>query len=320
VGAHHPGARGVTEATATPAGARLRLPPLVSAMRPYQWPKNVIVFAALVFSAGDAWEPSDLDSLWPLLWRTVALFALWSMVASATYLVNDVRDRENDRLHPRKARRAIASGQVGVPLAIGTAAVVTAVALPLTFMVDTTAAWILAGYAVVMVAYSFGLKTVAILDVIVLTGGVVARAAAGATAIDVEISPWLYVCSSFAALFFSVSKRWAEYRQLGPEAARHRPALAGYSGDILSQMLTITAGGALLSYALYTIESSRVPTDGSMALTLPFVAFGLFRYLLLLNGERRTEAPDRILLTDPQLIVAGIGFVVTALVVLVAAD
>ena len=105
--------------------------------------------------------------------------------------------------------------------------------------------------------------------------------------------------SSFAALFFATSKRWAEYRQLGDEAARHRPALAGYSGEVLGQMLTITAGGALLSYALYTIESARVPTDGSMALTLPFVAFGLFRYLLLLNGERRTEAPDRILFTDP---------------------
>ena len=164
-----------------------------------------------------------------------------------------------------------------------------------------------------MTAYSFGLKRVAILDVIVLTGGVVARAVAAQPHIDVEISPWLYVCSSFAALFFATSKRWAEYRQLGAEAARHRPALAGYSGDVLAQMLTITAGGALLSYALYTIESDRVPTDGSMALTLPFVAFGLFRYLLLLNGDRSTDAPDRILFTDPPIVVAVVGFVVTAL-------
>lgn len=304
------------ETAAARSSDRLRLPALLVAMRPYQWPKNVIVFAALVFSAGDAWKPSELDTFWPLLWRTVALFGLWSMVASATYLVNDVRDREIDRLHPRKARRPIASGQVSVGLALAAAGVLTAVALPLTFLVDTTAAWVLAGYAAMMVAYSFGLKSVAILDIIILTGGVVARAAAGATAIDVEISPWLYVCSSFAALFFATSKRWAEYRQLGSDAARHRPALAGYSGDILSQMLTITAAGALLSYALYTIESARVPTDGSMALTLPFVAFGLFRYLLLLNGDRRTDAPDRILFTDPQLLVAVAGFVGVALVVL----
>lgn len=306
----------MSEASAVAAASRMRIPPLVVAMRPYQWPKNVIVFAALVFTTGDAWDPGQLDTLWPLLWRTAALFALWSMAASATYLVNDVRDRENDRLHPRKARRPIASGEVSAGLAIGAATVLTAIALPLTFLLDTTAAFILAGYSALMIAYSFGLKTVAILDIIILTGGVVARAAAGATAIDVDISPWLYVCSSFAALFFATSKRWAEYRQLGPEAARHRPALEGYSGDVLGQMLTITAGGALLSYALYTIESARVPTNGSMALTLPFVAFGLFRYLLLLNGERKTDAPDRILFTDPQLLLAVAGFVVTALAVL----
>ena len=121
----------MTEAATVAAEPRLRLPPLVVAMRPYQWPKNVIVFAALVFSAGDAWRPGDLDTLWPLLWRSAALFGLWSLVASATYLVNDVRDREADRLHPRKARRPIASGELGVPVAIA-AVVITAVALPLT--------------------------------------------------------------------------------------------------------------------------------------------------------------------------------------------
>lgn len=287
-------------------------------MRPYQWPKNVILFAALVFSAGDAWKPSDLEEFWPLLGRTAALFGLWCMVSSATYLINDVRDRENDRLHPRKARRPIASGELGVTTALVVAAVLTVVAMPLTFMVDRTAAAILAGYAVMMVLYSFGLKTVAILDIIILTGGVVARAAAGATAIDVHISPWLYVCSSFAALFFATSKRWAEFRQLGAEAARHRPALAGYSGELLSQLLNITAAGALLSYALYTIESERVPSNGAMALTIPFVAFGLFRYLLLLNGDRRTDAPDRIVFSDPQIVLAVFGFVATALVVLIA--
>lgn len=307
----------MTEATAVP-GSRLRLPAIIVAMRPYQWPKNVILFAALVFSAGDAWQASDLDTLWPLLWRTAALFGLWSMVASATYLVNDVRDRENDRLHPRKAKRPIASGELGVTTALVVAGLLAAVALPLTFALDTTASAILAGYAIVMVLYSYGLKTVAILDIIILTGGVVARAAAGATAIDVEISPWLYVCSSFAALFFSTSKRWAEYRQLGPDAARHRPSLAGYSGELLGQLLTITAAGALLSYALYTIESEHVPSDGAMALTIPFVAFGLFRYLLLLNGDRRTEAPDRIVFTDPQIVLAVAGFVTTALIVLIA--
>lgn len=307
----------MTEAATVAAGSRLRLPPLVNAMRPYQWPKNVIVFAALVFSAGDAWRPGDADTWWPLLWRTAALFALWSMVASATYLVNDVRDREADRIHPRKSRRPIASGEVSPGAAMAMAVALTVVALPLTFALDVASGAVLAGYAALMTAYSYGLKRVAVLDIIILTSGVVGRAVAGATAIDVEISPWLYVCSSFAALFFATSKRWAEYRQLGADAARHRPSLAGYSGEVLSQLLNITAAGALLSYALYTIESTRVPDDGSMALTIPFVAFGMFRYLLLLNGERKTDAPDRILFTDPQLLLAMAGFAGTALAVLV---
>ena len=135
--------------------------------------------------------------------------------------------------------------------------------------------------------------------------------------IDVTISPWLYVCSSFGAFFFASSKRWAEHRQLGPDAAQHRPALAQYGGEILGQLLMISASSAILSYALYTIESEHVPKNGSMALTLPWVAFALFRYLLLLDGPRRGDAPDRILFTDPQILVAVAGFVLTAVTVLV---
>lgn len=309
----------MSEATTTAAlSSRNGIPALIVAMRPYQWPKNLIVFAALIFSAGDAWEPRDFDSWWPLLWRTLALLALWSLVSSATYLLNDVRDRQTDALHPRKRRRPIASGAVSVPTALITAGLLTAIALPLAFALDLVAGTVLAGYAVIMAAYSFGLKNVPIVDILILCTGVVGRAVGGAAAIDVDISPWLYVCSSFGAFFFAVSKRWSEFRQLGEDAARHRPALENYNGELLGQMLTISAAGAVLSYALYTIESARVPTDGSMALTLPFAAFALFRYLLLLSGPRKADAPDRILFTDPQIILAAIGFTITALAVLVA--
>lgn len=309
----------MTDATSVAvAPTRTGIPALVVAMRPYQWPKNLIVFAALIFSAGDAWEPNDAASWWPLLWRSAALFALWSLVASATYLWNDIQDREADALHPRKRRRPIASGAVSPGLAFGTAVVLTAVSLPLAFAIDTVAGAVLSGYAAIMAAYSLGLKNVAILDIIILCSGVVGRAVGGAAAIDVDISPWLYVCSSFGAFFFAISKRWSEFRQLGQDAARHRPALQNYNGELLGQMLTISAATALLSYALYTIESSRVPTDGSMALTLPFAAFALFRYLLLLGGSRKADAPDRILFTDPQILLAAAGFIITALTVLVA--
>jgi decaprenyl-phosphate phosphoribosyltransferase len=305
----------VTTATAT---SRTGIPALLVAMRPYQWPKNLIVFAALIFSAGAAWEPGDFDSWWPLLWRTAVLFGLWSLVSSATYLLNDVRDRYTDALHPRKSRRPIASGAVSVRTALVTAAVLTAVALPLAFAIDVVAGAVLAGYAAIMAAYSFGLKNMPILDILILCTGVVGRAVGGAAAIDVDISPWLYVCSSFGAFFFAVSKRWSEFRQLGEDAARHRPALQNYNGELLNQMLIISAAGSVLSYALYTIESNRVPTDGSMALTLPFAAFAMLRYLLLLGGPRKADAPDRILFTDPQILIAAVGFTITAIAVLVA--
>lgn len=302
--------------TAPRTGIRA-LPPLLSAMRPYQWPKNSIVFAALVFSAGDAWKPSEPSSWWPLLWRTAALFAVWSLASSANYLLNDIKDREMDRVHPRKRERAIARGDVSPATAAVAAVLLGGVSLPLAFVLDLRAGAVLAGYTALMLAYSAGLKRVAILDVLILSAGVVARAVAGGLTIDVTISPWLYVCSSFGAFFFASSKRWAEHRQLGPDAAQHRPALAQYGGEILGQLLMISAASAILSYALYTIESEHVPRNGSMALTLPWVAFALFRYLLLLDGPRRGDAPDRILFTDPQILVAVAGFVLTAVTVLV---
>jgi len=293
------------------------LPPILAAMRPYQWPKNGLVFAALAFSAGDAWRPGDVDSWWPLLWRSVAIFACWCLASSATYLFNDLQDRELDREHPRKRNRPIARGDVSTGTAMVTAAVLLAVAIPGAVLVDPLAAAIIAGYVVLMTGYSYGLKGVAILDVLILCTGVIGRAVGGAVAIDVEISPWLYICASFGAFFFASSKRWAEFRQLGAEAANHRPALASYNGEILNQMLVISAGAALIAYALYTIESGNVPQNGAMALTLPFVGFALFRYLLLLNGPRRNDAPDQILFTDPQIVIAAVGFIATAMTVMI---
>lgn len=290
---------------------------LVAAMRPYQWPKNVVVFAALVFSAGEAWRPGDPESWWPLAWRSVVLFGLWCLAASATYLVNDVRDREADRLHPRKRLRPIARGDLGTGAALGTAVLLAAAGVGGALALDVTAGLVLAGYTGLMALYSLGLKRVAILDILLLSAGVVGRAVSGAAAIEVDISPWLYVCSSFAAFFFATTKRWAEFRQLGAEAARHRPSLAMYNAEVLELMLAVSAAGALLSYSLYTIESGRVPEDGSMALTIPFVVFALFRFLLLMSGPRQGDAPDRVLFSDRQLLAAIAGFTVTAFAVLV---
>ena len=312
-------ARPLVTAAETEVEGRTGPMALLVAIRPYQWPKNLIVFAALAFSAGDAWRPGEPDEWWPLLWRTALLFVLWCGAASAIYLVNDLCDREADQLHPRKRYRPIAAGLVSSRQAATAAVLLAVVAVPPAFALSVTSGCILAGYMVVMTAYSYELKRVAILDVLILSGGVVARAVSGATAIDVAISPWLYLCTAFGAFFLGSSKRWSEFRQLGEEAAAHRPALAHYNGELLNQLVAISAATALIGYALYTIQSEHVPRNGAMALTIPFVGFALFRYLLLLNGERKADAPDRILFTDPQILVAVAGFVVTAITVLLVA-
>ena len=305
-------------ASATPSRGVL-LHGLWWAARPYQWPKNVIVFAALAFSAGQAWTLSDSASWWPLLRAAAGLFAAWCLVASATYLVNDVCDREADRHHPRKQSRPIASGAVSVQQALVLAAVLAVGGLAFALVLDLAAAAVLAAYFAVMVAYSYGLKSVAVVDVFVLSVGLVARAVSGGLVIGVTISPWLYVCTSFGALLVATSKRWAESRHLGEAATLHRRALGQYSAEVLGQMVVISAAASLIAYAVYTIESEHVPANGAMALTVPFAGFGLFRYLLLLSGPRQEDAPDRILFTDIPILVAVVGFAATAVTVLLFA-
>ncbi|MDZ7729380.1 MAG: UbiA family prenyltransferase [Dehalococcoidia bacterium] len=195
---------------------------LVQATRPRQWPKNGLVFAAFVFSLGDAWMLDDADTWWPLFWRSCALFAAWCAASSATYLVNDVKDAEVDRVHPRKRYRPIASGRLPIPVALVAAGVLAAAGIAGAVLLDPGPGSVIVGRGVHGRArYGCGgLKQVAIIDIFILGAGVVGRAVSGGLAIEVEISPWLYVCSMFGALFFATSKRWAEFRQLGEEAGR----------------------------------------------------------------------------------------------------
>lgn len=297
-------------------GAQLRA--LVTAVRPFQWPKNLIVFAALLFSVGDVWTPRDPESWQPLAGRVALLFVAWCLAASGVYLVNDLRDAPFDRFHPRKRSRPLASGELNPGLAVAAAVLLVSAGIAAGFAASPEAGAMLTGYTGGMLAYTFALKAMPVVDVLILSAGVVLRAAAGAVVIDVAISPWLYVCSAAAAWFLAVSKRWAEARSLGDDAGNHRPALAKYPPVVLDQMLTVSAGAALVSYALYSIESANVPSNGAMALTVPFVAFAIFRYLYLLAGPRAGDAPDRILFTDPAIVASVLGFVVTAVSVLAA--
>lgn len=314
MGSSHAGALG---SEATRPSSQLRS--LLVAMRPFQWPKNLIVYAALLFSVGDAWRPGDPSSWQPLVAEVTVLFAAWCLVASGMYLINDLHDAPYDRQHPRKRFRPVAAGVLGSRLAAFVAAGLVGVGLAAAFMTSLGAGALLAGYAGGMLAYTFALKSVPVVDVVVLSAGVVLRAAGGAVVIEVAISPWLYICSAAAAWFLAASKRWAEARTLGDGAANHRPALARYPSAVLDQMLTVSASAAIVSYALYSVESANVPQNGAMALTVPFVAFAMFRYLYLVAGPRAGDPPDRILFSDPAIVVSVLGFVTAAVTVLAVA-
>ncbi|HZX96133.1 MAG TPA: decaprenyl-phosphate phosphoribosyltransferase [Myxococcales bacterium] len=268
------------------------LPALLAALRPRQWAKNALLLIALVF----AQRASDPASV-----RAALLGVLsFCMLASAVYLGNDILDLERDRLHPEKRLRPIASGRLSIGLAAVTAVALCASALLLALFLPRTFLACALGYLALQIAYSTRLKHVVLLDVFAIAAGFVLRIVAGAEAIEVPVSNWLYICAMLLALFLALAKRRAELTLLGREAAQHRAILAEYSIQLTDQLLTIAASSAVLSYALYTVSAETVAKFGSdrLKLTLPFVLFGLFRYLYLVHRQGEGGKPERVLFHD----------------------
>jgi 4-hydroxybenzoate polyprenyltransferase len=268
------------------------LPALLAALRPRQWAKNALLLIALVF----AQRASDPASV-----RAALLGVLsFCMLASAVYLGNDILDLERDRLHPEKRLRPIASGRLSVGVAAVAAVALCASALLLALFLPRTFLACALGYLALQIAYSTRLKHVVLLDVFAIAAGFVLRIVAGAEAIEVPVSNWLYICTMLLALFLALAKRRAELALLGREAAQHRAILAEYSIQLTDQLLTIAASSALLSYALYTVSAETVAKFGSdrLKLTLPFVLFGLFRYLYLVHRQGEGGKPERVLFRD----------------------
>ncbi len=287
-----------------------QLPYLFVAMRPHQWVKNGLVLAALFFAR--QWEhlPSVIAAL--------AAFVAFCMLASFTYLLNDIRDAEEDRLHPRKRHRPIASGKLSAELAVVAAFILLAAGLAIAFAVNLETGLVAATYVGLTVLYQLGLKEVVILDVLAIAAGFVLRAVAGATAIRAEISPWLLICTVQLALFLALGKRRQEIVMLGEEAANHRRALGQYSTYLLDQMIAVVTASTVMSYALYTISARTVHLVGSTAMmyTIPFVIYGIFRYLYLIHTCNEGDAPDRVLLTDKPLLINVLLYLITALIIL----
>ena len=282
---------------------------LLQALRPKQWSKNLLVFAGVVFSqhAGDR----------ALLLRAVAGFAAFSLLASAVYLVNDLRDVEADRLHPRKRTRPIASGQLQPAAAWAAVPVLLAAVAALSAWLGANFAWVLAAYLVSNFAYSFGLKHHVIMDVFLIAAGFVFRAVAGVELLkpvspETQLSSWLLVCTFFGALFLAVSKRRRELANAGVTASGQRAVLADYTPELLDRMLVIAAACTLMSYALYTIWPATVAKFGTEALivTVPVVAYGVFRYLHLVRVSETSEDPSQVLLADRPIQAAVVLYVV----------
>ncbi len=266
--------------------------PLFRAMRPVQWVKNVFVLAPIVF-AERLGDPA-------IVGQAMLAVVAFCLASSAVYLFNDLRDREEDRRHPLKKHRPIASGALSVPAATVAALVLAGGALGLGLGFGTFFTILLAVYLAINLAYSSGLKHVVILDVMAVSSGYVIRVLAGANAIDVEVSRWLLLCTIFLALFLIFSKRRHELVLLADQASGHRAVLTHYSPAFLDQMINVVTASTVVSYALYAVDDSTVENFGSdrLVYTLPMVLFGIFRYLYLIYQRHEKRNPTEEVLRD----------------------
>lgn len=270
---------------------------LLRLLRVKQWTKNAVVFAAFVFALGDRHQ--DL-SVW-VLWKVCLAAVAFCLVSSAVYIFNDLRDVALDRLHPIKRNRPIASGAVGPGAALAVAAVLLAVGLGGAWRLAPNLSAVLGGYLALQAAYTFKLKHIALVDVIVISLGFVLRALAGAVAVDVVISPWLLLCAMMLALFLGLCKRRHEAVNLAGQGTRE--ALDGYSERLLDLLVTMIGAAALVCYSIYTLWPETVAKFGTpwLGATIPFVVFGLFRYMDLVYRQDQGDRPEHILLTDGPL-------------------
>ncbi|MBK1681107.1 decaprenyl-phosphate phosphoribosyltransferase [Rhodocyclus tenuis] len=284
--------------------------PYLKLLRPYQWVKSGFVFVGLLF--GHAWNDAVL------IGDVLLVAAAFSLAASAVYVLNDLIDRERDREHPEKCRRPLASGAIGVTQALLLGGACIAAALALAAAVSLTALAIIVGYAALNIAYSLGLKHVVVLDVFIISAGFMLRILAGTLGVDIEPSHWLLLCGMMITLFLGFAKRYAEIAALEGGAGSHRKVLEDYDPAVLDQMIGISAAGTIVSYSLYTVSAETVAMHGTTALiyTVPFVVYGIFRYLFLLHRRGGGGDPSAALLRDRHLAGAFVGWLISVVALL----
>jgi len=292
---------------------------LVSAARPLQWSKNLLVFLPLFFSVNQAWNLDDISGAVSLGLRAGAAFVIFIGLSASVYMLNDCLDVERDRAHPRKRHRPVASGRLPVGVALTSAAALTVLGLVAAFLINPLLGVVCLAYVAIQDAYTVRLKRIVLIDVFCVASGFVLRVIAGAVVIEVPMSEWLYICSGLGALFIALSKRRSELSSAGESASIQRDTLRGYTLPMLDQMVALVAASALVTYALYTFIADNLPDNRAMLLTLPFVAFGLLRYMFLVHTRDSGENPEEMLVTDAPLAAAVILWIgVSAAILFVA--
>jgi 4-hydroxybenzoate polyprenyltransferase len=263
-------------------------------MRPRQWIKNVLIFAVLIFGG----KLNDLQSVI----NTILGAILFSLFASGVYIINDIADRKADQAHPRKKDRPIASGVLSVRTAVIVALFIFVVCSVLAYLLSPVFLVYCLIYISLNLLYSFILKHIVILDVLLLASFYVIRLYAGSTLVDVDyISPWLVMTTTFLALFMALGKRRAELAQKTDSDNEQRKVLESYTKVFLDQLIIIALTLAILTYSLYTFSAPNLPESNIMILTIPFVIFGFFRYLYLIQVKDQGETPEEIILLDMPL-------------------
>lgn len=281
---------------------------LIKAMRPRQWTKNGFVFFALIFD-------KQLFLIKPFI-RTLEGFALFCLISSAVYLFNDIADVEADRNHPQKKFRPIASGKLPIPVALTAAWILTFIAISIGYLLSPMFAFFVTIYLLTNLLYSRWLKHVSILDVLIVSSGFVLRVAAGVALITVErFSPWLYIVTILFSLYIGLGKRRAEMNLLADGASAHRKVLEGYTIPLLDQYITIVSSTTIIAYSLYTFSAPNLPDNHTMMLTIPFMVYGIFRYLQLIQIGHAAGAPDEVALKDRPLQITVLLWGLTVLAV-----
>jgi len=284
-------------------------------MRPKQWVKNGILFFPLAFTLNEYWTPFSAE-----MYRYAALatlgFIVFCFLSSAVYLINDVADIEKDRLHPTKRHRPIAAGKISTRTALTAAAILTLACLAAGFALSAPFGLVAAAYLVLQLGYTYVLKHIVLLDVFAIAAGFVLRTVAGAVVMQVAISPWLYLVTVLLSLFLGFAKRRHELILLNDQAINHRQILSEYTPELLDEILSVVTSSTVMAYSLYTFTYEKLPKNHAMMATIPFVLYGIFRYLYLVHLKNAGGSPEEILLGDRPFLINILLWMLSVVVIL----